>query len=381
MSPERRSNNTIQADADAKKYEIHLGYSKPIALDSCPRVQILVEDANGGRQDVTEDSSYAEVKKLARTVLGHLASLIAESVLLSVMRMISNYSTAKKALEAKLGHGRGLVAEDIIHYLVQKTPTIVIKNLQNADSPIVWGLVSKGYREGADANEVFISEELTNALRQSQPQHLTQAEFELQRAWQTFLWSTTLLHETCHALTKFYFSATTVVPKIGFLVANEEGHADSGRTFELQYLRFLVECAWEIKDFDKTDRMWRISHLFVGNVCGTCKILNVQRIQESFSRDLMWCPNWESSANPPPNLIDTHIRYEIGQGGPVVEEDVAVDEEEEDGAPRFVYATTTILKSARSSLSSAAVVRACIGNWKMIGRNVGAGKKKALVTA
>ncbi|KAJ7070598.1 hypothetical protein C8F01DRAFT_1313340 [Mycena amicta] len=279
--PTTRTHSTFPADADAEVYEEHLKQSELVALDACPSVQVFVEGDGGQRQDVSDHSAYTEVKTLARTVLGHLvASSGAWPILLAIMRNISRDDEAKKALDTKLGHAQGLEESDIIGYLVNNTPTIVIKNLEaDAAAGIAWGRVHKGKEEGAEANEVFLSKELADALRQAQPPtDLTQAEVELQRARQTLLWSTTLLHETCHALTKFFFSASTIMPKIGIMVKDGKGHGEVGWTFELHYIAFLLQCSWHKTMINTPDRMWRTSNLLASPGSSATKILSAYQL-------------------------------------------------------------------------------------------------------
>ncbi|KAJ7118950.1 hypothetical protein C8R44DRAFT_982663 [Mycena epipterygia] len=113
------------------------------------------------------------------------------------MTLITHHPAAKKALASKLGPDRRVTMDDIVEFLTNRTPAIVFKALRNERNgdAIVWGKVARGDAQGAEDNELFLSLELTEALRDDPPPHISQDEVPIQRRRQTLLWSIVLLHE------------------------------------------------------------------------------------------------------------------------------------------------------------------------------------------
>jgi hypothetical protein len=149
---------TIQ-DIDDEYASFLCTYPQTIPQLPFPFLQIFVE-TNGTRLRVDENEHYAPLAQLARTVLTHLVeSRVARSKILGILACISDDKEAKKALTTKLNDHRDVTPADILNYLINDTPTIVIKELKLEQDHFVWGQVLKG---PDTANELFISEELAS---------------------------------------------------------------------------------------------------------------------------------------------------------------------------------------------------------------------------
>ncbi|KAJ7498554.1 hypothetical protein FB451DRAFT_1384363 [Mycena latifolia] len=166
-----RSGGQLKSAAQAKedgRYQEHLKCSSVLPSTEFPTLRMYCQLDGRDRIRVDNDVAYASILNLARTMLNHLVgSSIAQRELVAVVDLISHSPAAKAALASKLGEDRKVTAADIIDFLVNHTPAVVFKLLQGKEdsNAVVWGLVVKGDAEGAKDNEIFISLELTEALR------------------------------------------------------------------------------------------------------------------------------------------------------------------------------------------------------------------------
>ncbi|KAJ7070599.1 hypothetical protein C8F01DRAFT_1107001, partial [Mycena amicta] len=139
------------------------------------------------------------------------------------------------------------------------------------------------------------------------------------------------------------------------MASDQDGNGESGRTFELKYLGFILQCAWDLEHINETNRMWKIWNLLTSGV-GSTKILSacpvllpfystkifkgladITRIQDSFSRDVLWYPDWQNSAKPGSDFNgNNYVRYRIGRGNDVIVDEEDKDEEE-GWAPDLVF--------------------------------------------
>ncbi|KAJ7136024.1 hypothetical protein C8R44DRAFT_769500 [Mycena epipterygia] len=302
MSEKRlaRSGGQLRDAAQAEEQKLYENYlqSNPLLVTSTlfPALRMYHQPDGGARIRVDNDSGYVDLLVLARTVLGHLIGVkLAQNYLVAIMGLIGSTPAAKAALVSKLGEDRDITTADIVDFLKNETPAIIFKSLRSEEgaNAVVWGLVVKGEEDGAEANEVFLSLELTDALRLNPPTSITQAESDLQRQRQTLLWSIALLHELVHAISKHFFSALTITPKITGMVTDNKGNSEAGCTFEKKYLEFHLEAVWTNEDICLPDRMWKISHLLAAHLGSPVLVLDsldIQRLQNSFVRQAFWCP-------------------------------------------------------------------------------------------
>ncbi|KAJ7903348.1 hypothetical protein B0H14DRAFT_2664611, partial [Mycena olivaceomarginata] len=321
--PKQAVTTTIQ-DTDDEYASFLRTYPQTIPQLPFPFLRIFVE-TNGTRLRVDENEHYAPLAQLARTVLTHLVeSKIARSKILGILACISDDEEAKKALTTKLNDDRDVTSADILNYLINHTPTIVVKELKLEKDRFVWGEVLKGPDM---ANELFVSKELVSTC--PPPSKLTSDEVARQKIFHQLLTSITLFHEIVHCVSKFFFPHI-ITPKIGSIVSDNRGHGEPGWSFEAEYFSFRVHAIWNQTGSSRPDRMWRILDLVAVKDEVPDRSLDQQtigRILDSLNRAAVW--------RPPTSNLDryyrstNHVRFRVGDAEPVDEE----SEEEEDQVP------------------------------------------------
>jgi hypothetical protein len=158
-NPPKQAATTTTQNTDDEYVSFLRTYPQTIPQLPFPFLQIFVE-TNGTRLQVGGDENYAPLAQLARTVLTHLVeSKIARSNILVILACITDDEEAKKALATKLNDDRDVTSADILNYLINHTPTIVVKELKLEKDRFVWGEVLKGPDM---ANELFVSKELVS---------------------------------------------------------------------------------------------------------------------------------------------------------------------------------------------------------------------------
>ncbi|KAJ7201346.1 hypothetical protein GGX14DRAFT_656377 [Mycena pura] len=302
----------------------------------------IYREEQGQRFRVDHKPEYSDIVQITQTVFSHLVeSVHPRNHLITILGYITKDPAAKAALVAKRGD-RKVNPDDIRQFLVDHTPTIVVKALQSDVDPtaIIWGQVIKGNVKGASDNEIFMTSELADALIQTPPSSLSDNDACVQRARQKLLWSFTLAYETIHAITKFFFSPNTITPLFRALISDDKGHGEAGRTFEKNYFGFHLEAAWLKADVPKEDRMWRISNLLAAKLTSmlvwtpldvdsdllVLTPVDVDHILESFSSIDIWSPERED-LNKFPGNNTTHTRYRISSQSPMTDE--VSDEDDE----------------------------------------------------
>ncbi|KAJ7445178.1 hypothetical protein B0H11DRAFT_433114 [Mycena galericulata] len=122
------------------------------------------------RTSVDADPIFEEIRGLSILLLSSMARSLSAWRFLTVIlgRIVVGCSVSRasdrEVLKTKLGSERYLERADATRSLLEETPTIIFKHLEDHDG-IVWGRVVKGEEEGAIANEMSISMEILRALR------------------------------------------------------------------------------------------------------------------------------------------------------------------------------------------------------------------------
>ncbi|KAJ7137912.1 hypothetical protein C8R44DRAFT_338959 [Mycena epipterygia] len=290
-----------------------------------PKLHLYFElDDSGTRQCLDGDVRYDGIRLLACELLSHLAgSTLAHLHLLRVFRNITlGSSAAKAALQETLGESRALKSEDIAAFLNNDTPSIVFKELKGSGR-IIWGQVVKGEDAGAAENTLFISWELTKAMRDAPPPELSLAEMDTQRNNHNLIFSVTYLHELVHSLSKHFF-ANIVTPSLASLEKDGEGNGEAGGTFELAHFGFTLQVSWKPQDAADTQRMWRIAEL-VAKMKGQCRVLtdtDILRVQRSFKKESIWQFK-AGELEPYLHNNNSRVRFRAGPGYSVEMEEEA----------------------------------------------------------
>ncbi|KAJ7273088.1 hypothetical protein C8J57DRAFT_1316674 [Mycena rebaudengoi] len=295
-----------------------------------PALHIYREGADRSRVCLDHQPQYDSLKHTVRTVFSHIVgSYIARLTMLAILTRMSQVPETKAALIARLGEDRALTVDDIATYLLHHTPTIVLKDLEEEGSDIVWGQVLKGSDQGAGSNEIYLRNELAVALCDISPSpSMTPAEKSEQHSFHRLVTSITLLHKTMHSLVKHLFTPAFTTPLLGGFVGDGYGNGESGRTFERNYLVYHLEVSWSLLDFQKSDRMWRICHVLAGLWPSSPLILdnkNVIQTLESFQRSALWIPPLNDLQEYLYNT-NSHVKLRLGVSAQMMKE-----EEEEEG--------------------------------------------------
>ncbi|KAJ7364206.1 hypothetical protein DFH08DRAFT_838584 [Mycena albidolilacea] len=325
-NPPKQAVTTTTPDTDDEYASFLRTYPQKFLQLPFPFLQIFVE-TNGTRLRVDRNEDYASLAQLARTVLTHLVeSRVARSKILGILACISDDEEAKKALTTKLNDHRDVTPADILNYLINDTPTIVVKKLKLEQDHFVWGQVLKGQDT---ANELFISEELASTC--PPPSKLTSDEVARQKAYHQLLTSITLFHEIVHCVSKFFFPHI-ITPKIGSVVSDNKGNGEAGWSFEEDYFSFRVHTIWNQTSSSRPDRMWKILNLVaVKDQVPDHRSLDQQtigRILDSLNRAAVWRPPTSNLRRYYPSI--NHVRFRVGDAEPVEEKS-----EEEDQVPDF----------------------------------------------
>ncbi|KAJ6520205.1 hypothetical protein C8R45DRAFT_954279 [Mycena sanguinolenta] len=310
------------------KWGNYVSHTTLLAPRSFHNLHIYVQPDDGPRVCVDQDPMYTQLRDLVAIVFNHvIGSKRATDTILGIIELI--LPVAQNQLDSQIPVPDQTALQD---FLLEDTPTIILKNLsppKSSKPSLSWGLVQKGDATDAAANELYLLKELAETLQNAPPPNLTEEEVNRQHAHHRLLITVTLLHEMVRAFTKRIFSPAFITPSLGNLEEDEDGQGESGATFERNYLHFKLQAVWHRDSFALPHRMWYITHLVAANLFARGTVIldleSVEALQKSFERTLIFMPQWELPCYH--HNSDHFVRYRLGSGVEVEEEDGEVVEE------------------------------------------------------
>ncbi|KAJ7228975.1 hypothetical protein GGX14DRAFT_555015 [Mycena pura] len=267
---------------------------------------IVHEAEDGSRTTVDAQHSFFPILDLARITVNHLLGATGTKYITEILTQIAKHPTARVELASRFGKDQKITEDVVQDFLQNRTPTLIVKALVEDGHPqsLVWGRVNKKAEPRATENELFITQELVEAI--CNPTSAPGCDIQL---YQKLLFIVTMSHELMHAITKHFFSSNFITPRLPRLEA-EPGfdRGESGLTLEKKLFTFQLVAFWEETKYNRSDRMQTI-----GGLIGANSILApdaVAKMLESFRMtDTIWIPWSEHLEKYKPS--DNHIRHRI----------------------------------------------------------------------
>ncbi|KAJ6519088.1 hypothetical protein C8R45DRAFT_950202 [Mycena sanguinolenta] len=333
--PRSSRGNSLQIQAQQRQAKLAAHQLLPnLPILPLLSLHFYEEASNNARILLDGSHNYQEIEECTRRAFSHLASKngAAIQIMVCLLNQIAiRDENAKEALGKSIGSDSRLLAADDIHkYLTQTPPAVIFKNIRSDE--ITWGIVNKGEMHGAEANELFVTMELIEALLDPRPPGMSVNEFEVRRTQQWLLYTTTIIHETMHCLTKYFFTHRFITPKMpSFEVDSTKLYGEAGATFERQYFGFILEVLVpRTAATVERRRLWNIQHVigrFSGHSC-TIPHATVLTFLNSVRKAKLWHIDPTELEDVPACDKTNGIRYRItGTAGDEEDEENSISDD------------------------------------------------------